>query len=281
MPVQNQIPSDIKVYSKSEMHSFYLDDPIEGMIESELNNTRMRYFYFDKDLNLKTKRNEVLNGCILSGNATIEYDGTTDDFNQFDFFFLPPEKELKIKINQESNKKYKICLYSYIIEEEINADFEIQHYSLDKYVPRGEHGSKSKMATHRTVWTAIKNGYFMSGFTNIPNVSLKQGVITSVNLDENKEGNKEIYSHIHPEYPEVYIMCIDDDNYAISQYLINIQGQTVCRDLTDGEGLFFPGSLGHSNFSRPFYKDLKFCQYLWIIPTFNKADTIKPITLKV
>ena len=54
----------------------------------------------------------------------------------------------------------------------------------------------------------------MSGFTNIPNESLKQGVITSVNLERNQDGNMEIYSHIHPDYPEVYIMCIDDNNYA-------------------------------------------------------------------
>ena len=137
------------------------------------------------------------------------------------------------------------------------------------------------MATYRTVWTAFKNGYFMSGFTNIPLESLRSGVITSVNLEETNEGNIEIYPHIHPEYPEVYIMCIDDVNYAVSQYLINTEGKSICKDLSDGEGLFFPGNLGHSNICRPFYKGPKFCMYMWMIATRGKIETVSPITLKV
>jgi hypothetical protein len=100
-------------------------------------------------------------------------------------------------------------------------------------------------------------------------------------LIKNENDDIEIYPHIHPEYPEVYIMCIDDENYAISQYLINTKGQSVCRDLSDGEGLYFPGFLGHCNFTRPFYKNIKYCMYMWIIPTFGKVETVEPITIKV
>ena len=76
-------------------------------------------------------------------------------------------------------------------------------------------------------------------------------------------------------------MCIDDDNYAITQYLINKEGKSICKDLKDGDGLFFPGDLGHSNFARPFYKDLKYCMYYWCIPTFGKVDLVDPITMMV
>ncbi|MHA1148543.1 MAG: hypothetical protein ACTSR8_09895 [Promethearchaeota archaeon] len=273
--------ADAKEYSKEKMYSFYLEDPKYKMIERELNNTKIQYFYFNTDLKLRTQKTELLNGCLLKGDAVIIYEEVLYNFDRFDFFFLPPNKEMEIKINSESKEKYKICLFYYSLEQEISADFEIAHFSLEKYLPRGEFSSEEKMATYRTVWTAIKNGYFMSGFTNIPNESLKTGVITSVNLEQNKEGKTEIFPHIHPDYPEVYIMCIDDDYYAISQYMINIKGQTVCKDLSDGEGLFFPGSLGHSNFARPLYKELKYCQYLWIIPTFGQIEMVAPITLRV
>ncbi|MHA1438004.1 MAG: hypothetical protein ACTSPD_10540 [Promethearchaeota archaeon] len=282
MNEENNINTFGKILLKSEMYSFYLNDPKEYPIEREINNTKMRYFYFDKDFNLITEKNELLNGCLLLGDCYIIHNDIVYDLNQFDFFFLPPKQEITIKIkNQSNNKKCKICLYNYKLNEKINADFEVQHFSFDKFLPRGEYGSKEKMATYRTVWTAIKNGYFMSGFTNVPNESLKQGVITSVNLERINNGTVRIYPHIHPNYPEVYIMCIDDPNYSISQYLINIKGKSVIKDLSDGEGLFFPGNLAHSNFSRPFYKDLKYCMYMWIIPTFGKIEIVSPITLQV
>ncbi len=273
-------PAEGEVLSKSEMNSFYLEDPKNQPASKELNNTKMQYFYFKDDLKLVTKENEVLNGCLLSGDATLMHDGASQMIKQFDFFFLPPEQELVIKLPPQTNQPHKICSCSYSIEEKVKAHFEVQHFYMEKFIPRGEHGSETKMATYRTVWTAIKNGYFMSGFTNIPNESLKQGVITSVNLEKDDQGRIEVYPHIHPEYPEVYIMCIDDENYAISQYLINVKGESICKDLTNGEGLFFPGSLGHSNFSRPLYRDLKYCMYMWIIPTFGMANTVNPITLK-
>ncbi len=263
------------------MYSFYFDDPKTESIQREFDNVKIEYFYFDNDLKIKTKQNEVLNGCLLSGGASLLYDDTKYNLNQFDLFFLPPERELLIKINPQPSGYYKLCLFYSSIRVEVGAEFEIQHFNLEKFVPRGELSSNEVMAIYRTVWTAIKNGYFMSGFTNIPNGSLKQGVITSVNLEENKEGNIEIYPHIHPDYPEVYIMCIDDDNYAITQYLINNEGCSVCKDLSNGDGLFFPGFLGHSNFARPTYKNLKYCMYMWIIPTFGKIESVNPITLKV
>ena len=273
--------SENKVYSKDEMYSFYLKDPLEGLIERELNDTKIQYFYFDKDLDVNSRPNEIINACLLSGSAKIIYNGERYEINQFDIFFLPPNNSLTIQVDSNLKKKNKICIYHCPIQVEINFPFEIQHYNPEKFIPRGELGSDTKMATYRTVWTAFKNGFFMSGFTKIPLESLKSGVITSVNLEKTEEGNVEIYSHIHPEYPEVYIMCIDDKNYAISQYLINTEGKSICKDLSDGEGLFFSGNLGHSNFCRPFYKNIQYCMYLWIIPTFGKTEGVDPITLKV
>jgi hypothetical protein len=259
--------------NKSDMHSFYFENPKQS-IERELNNTKLRYFYFNSELKLRTKRQEVLNGSLLEGKASLIYENIKYNLNQFDLFFLPHEKELVIK--PEFGKKSKVCIVSSFTGKEVNANFEIQYFDLKKFIPRGEFGSSEKMATYRTVWTAIKNGYYMSGFTNIPNESLRQGVVTSVNLEENK-----IYSHIHSNFPEVYIYCIDDDNYAITQYLVNYKGKSVCKDLTNGEGVFFPGNLGHINFSKPFYKNLKYCLYLWIIPTFGLKADIEPVTLKI
>ena len=187
--------------------------------------------------------------------------------------------------NRDSSQKYpkehKICLVRYDTNQNVDLKFEIQHYNAEKFIPRGEFGSAEKMTTYRTVWTAFRNNLFMSGFTNIPNESLRSGVITSVNLEKDHNGNIRIYSHTHPEYPEVYIMCINDEKYAITQYLMNEEGDSVCRDLTDGEGLFFPGKLGHSNFGKPTDKNLEFAMYMWIIPTFGKTNSVNPITLKI
>ena len=267
-------------FSKSEMQDFFLEDPKNSLIEKELNSTVMKYFYFNDDFKLKTNSREILHGCLLLGNAILNYNNSDIDLNQFDIFFIPPNKEITLKITSQTVASHKICINSYHVNEEIDLKFEVQRFNLENFIPRGDHGSNEKMATYRTVWTAIKNKYFMSGYTNIPNISLRQGVITSVNLVNNKN-NIEIYPHNHPDYPEVYIMCIDDSNYAISQYLINVEGQSICKDLSDGNGLFFPGSLGHSNFARPYYKELKYCMYYWCIPTYGKVDLVDPITMKV
>ena len=267
--------------SKSKINSFFFEDPKSEPIVRELNNTTLKYFYFTDDLTLKTSNKEILNGCLLSGNVVLNYGNSNTNLNQFDIFFMPPNSEITLRVSSQSISECRICINSYYIDKEIDLDIEIQHFNVSKFIPRGEYGSKEKMATYRTVWTAIKNRYFMSGYTFIPNESLKQGVITSVNLVENDSVILEIYPHIHPEYPEVYIMCIDDENYAISQYLINNEGESVVRDLSDGEGLFFSGSLGHSNFARPHYKNLKYCMYYWCIPTFGNVDLVDPITLKV
>jgi len=269
------------VLNQSEMLTFFFDNPLHGEVKRRFNNSKLQYFYFSSDLHIKTNNQEILNACLLSGDTQIIFQGTYYNFSRFDFFFLPPNREITIEVNTRSTSNPRICLFYYSIKENINIDFEIEHFDLEKFTPRGEKSSENKMATFRTVWTAIKNGYFMSGFTNIPNESLKQGVITSVNLERNQDGSTEIYSHIHPNYPEVYIMCIDDNNYAITQYLINEKGKSVCKDLNNGDGLFFSGNLGHSNFARPYYKNLKYCMYMWIIPTFHKTDTINPITLKI
>ncbi len=271
----------MKSIDKDQMFRFYFNDPISQGVERSLNAVKLEYFYFDKKLKIKCKQNQVICGCLLLGKASLLYEGFLYDLNQFDLFFLPPKAEILIEQKANSSNNGKICLCYSPIEKEVVAKFELQHFVPIKFQPRGEYGSGSKMATYRTVWTAIMNGYFMAGFTNIPNEVLTQGVITSVNLEESKEGNKQIFPHIHPEFPECYIFCIDDENYAITQYLINSNGESVCKDLTDGEGLFFPGRLGHCNFARPTNKTLNFCQYLWIIPTFGRISEIKPITLKI
>ncbi|MFX1316286.1 MAG: hypothetical protein ACFE9T_10510 [Promethearchaeota archaeon] len=255
------------------MYSFYFEDPKEP-IEREFNNVRLKYLYFESELKFKTSRNEVLNGSLLEGKAVLTFDKVKINLNQFDIFFIPPEKEFNFKpITKNRNK---ICLVFSFSVKHVDAEFEIHRFNLNNFVPRGELGSEQKMTTYRTVWTAIKNSFFISGFTNIPNESLKQGVLTSVNLEE-----KQIYSHVHPDFPEVYIYCIDDQHYAVTQYLIDSKGQSVCKDLTNGEGVFFPGSLGHINFSKPFYHDLRYCLYLWIIPKFGKEEDIEPITLRI
>ena len=263
------------------MLSYFFEDPKEKSLNRNLNNTTIQYFYIQKDLNIKTEPKEILNACLLSGNATLIYKKKEYEINQFDFFFLPPENEILLKIDSKFSSKCKICVFRYDINQKIESVFEVQRYSPEKFIPRGDRSSKEKMATYRTVWTAFKNESFMSGFTNIPSESLRSGVITSVNLEKNEIGNVEIYSHIHPEYPEVYIMCIDDDTYAITQYLINEEGQSICRDLSNGDGVFFPGSLGHSNFARPIYKKLDYAMYMWIIPTYGRTNAVNPVTLKI
>lgn len=279
--MNNTKSEEVEALSRGQMDSYYLDDPKEEMIHRSFGEIIMKYFYFDDDLKISTQEDEVVCGCLLSGDAIIVYDMAKYNLEQFDFFFLPPNSELELKIQPKSEQSHKICVVNSPVKREIENDFQVAHYSPKKFIDRGENGSKEKMATLRTVWTAIKNGYYMAGFTNIPNKSLQQGVITSVNLEENNEGRTEVYPHIHPEYPEVYIMCIDDPHYAISQFMINVDGESVCRDLSDGEGLFFPGSLGHSNFARPFYKKPEYCMYMWIIPSFGVRTGVEPVTLKV
>jgi len=266
---------------KALMYSYYLEDPKIQSIERKLDQIKVQYFYFDKSLEISTKSHEVLNGCLLEGATKLIYERESYDFTQFDFFFLPPEKKLRIKINTDSHKENKICLVYSEIKKKRKVEFEFKHFDLNNFISRGELSSSDRIATYRTVWTAIKNGYYMSGFTNIPNKALKQGVLTSVNLVENKSGELEIYPHIHPGFPEVYIYCISNEKVAITQYLINENGFSICRDLRDGDGLFFPGNYGHVNFAKPVYKELEFCMYMWIIPTLGLKDNIKPITLRI
>ena len=263
---------------KEKLYSYYFSNPSKEIIERELLNVKLRYFCFNNQLLLQSGAKEIINGCLLSGNCTVEFEENTYQLDKFDIFFLPPMKSMLIEVKE--SKTSKICLMHSFIETEITAQFELKKYDIDEFLPRGLHSSSNLMSTYRTVWTAIKNGYFMSGFTNVPQRSLKEGTITSVNLEKNRDGKDEIYAHIHPGNPEVYIACVDDEKYAMTQYLINQEGDSVSRDLTDGEGVFFPGEYGHSNFTRPTYKKLNYCMYLWMIPTFGKSTTVNPITLK-
>ena len=263
---------------KEELNSYYFTNPSDKVLERMLENVKLRYFYFENQLLIQSEPREVINGCLLEGKGTLEFQGENIEINKFDIFFLPPNKLISIII--EGPESSKICLMHYQVENEVSALFELKKFDINEFLPRGEHSSTNLMSTYRTVWTAIKNGYFMSGFTNVPSRSLKEGTITSVNLEKNENGNEEIHAHIHPENPEVYIACIDDQKYALTQYLINRDGFSVSRDLMDGEGAFFPGECGHSNFARPTYKNLQYCMYLWIIPTYGKSLTVNPITLK-
>jgi hypothetical protein len=265
------------IKSKQDLISYYFDNPKEDGVDIELSGVKVKYFYFNDEITIKTDKNQVLNGCLLEGEGFVSYMKKNNEFHQFDFFYLPLNDECTIIPKSKINK---ICLMYSPIEDQKLVEFEIQQYDKRFFLPRGEHSSSKKMSTYRTVWTAVKNGYFMSGFTNIPNDSLREGAITSVNLEENRDGNTEIYPHVHPENPELYIACIDDEKYSITQYLINTDGISVCKDLSNGDGLFFPGEYGHSNFVRPTYKTLKYCMYLWMIPTFGKSESINPITLK-
>ncbi|MFX1354704.1 MAG: hypothetical protein ACFFGP_12125, partial [Promethearchaeota archaeon] len=259
----------------------FFEDPKDHPIERNLSGTLMEYFYLKGSMNVKTNSQEVLNGCLLSGKLRLIYKQKTYELQQFDFFFIPPEKDVFFEAYSQFSDQCKFCLYRYKTDQKVSFNLEIEHYNPKKFISRGKFGSKGEITTYRTVWTAIKNKFFMSGFTNIPNESLKRGVITSVNLEQDEEGNIEIYSHIHPEYPEVYIMCIDDKKYGITQYLVNQQGDSICRDLSDGDGVFFPGNLGHSNFAKPFYKKLNYVMYMWIIPTFGKTEIVTPTTLRI
>jgi hypothetical protein len=268
------------IINKSQMLSYFFEDPKDKAVERVLNNLKLRYFYFDSEVKLKTEKNQSLNGSLLMGDGTLIIDENEFKLNQFDIFFVPPQKEYMIIGKSKSN--HKIVLVSSLTEKTRDTNFDIQKFGLKNFVTRGEHSSNEKMSTFRTVWTAFKNKFFMSGITNIPNESLKTGVVTSVNLEKNPEkGNIEVYSHVHPDFPEVYIFLIDDDNYAVTQYLINSNGQSVCKDLTNGAGLFFPGHLGHLNFARPCYKNLNYCSYIWFIPTFGKKQEIEPISLRI
>ena len=94
------------------MVSFYLEDPKIGTIERKLNATKMQYFYFDKNVKIKTKMNEILNGCLLLGDVIMRYRNTSYDLHQFDFFFLPPNEEVSIETKSHSHNKYR---YVFII----------------------------------------------------------------------------------------------------------------------------------------------------------------------
>lgn len=266
---------------KSEMLNFFFEDPKSKTITRQIDNNKLQYFYFKEDFNIFTEDNEILNCCVLKGDCELKFQNEIFKLHPFDIFFLPPNREVNIRLTSKKEHKHKICLYYSRVEDPVTAEFELQRFSLDKFVPRGEFGSERRMATYRTVWTAIQNGYFMSGFTNIPTKALKQGVVTSVNIETESADDKEIFPHIHPEFPEVYIFCIDDEKYAITQYLIDEQGNSVCQDITDGGGVFFPGNLGHMNFAKPFGKKIKYCMYLWYISTLGRVKKIFPKTLRI
>jgi len=271
----------IRLIDKDEMESYYFEDPAEKDVIRELNNGKIHYFYFNEKFSLDSKQNEIINACLLSGTSKLTFGEKSFAFSKFDMVFLPPESKIILTPDPQGERKCKICVYSTPVQGNVSAKFEIQRYSSDMFISRGELSSQEKMATYRTVWTAIKNGFFMSGFTNIPNKVLRQGVVTSVNLEKSEDGETDIYPHIHPDFPEVYIYCIDDSNYAVTQYLVNEKGQSVSKDLSDGEGVFFPGNLGHINFAKPTTKKMGYCQYMWMISTYGKAETINPVTLKL
>ena len=271
--------------TRIQMSGYYFEDPKETILQKEVNHVKFQYFYFQSPVNIQTSKNEVCNFCILKGSSQLTRTQENFMLNQFDMVFLPPNEDIIINPGSQNKISNKICIVTApILENHAKGPplkFEIQRFALEKFLPRGELGDTRKMATYREIWTAFKNGYFMSGFTNIPQTALAQGVITSVNLEKEGEMTR-IYSHIHPGYPEIYVYCIDDPTalIAVTQFLINAKGQSVSKDLTDGEGIFFDGSLGHMNFIKPTYKNLKYCLYLWIMPTYGKVQDIIPQSLK-
>lgn len=270
--------------TREQMYQFYFSDPKDHPFSKIINQVAVEYFYFTAPLTILTNDNEVCNFCLLKGSCRLMLESKQYIIDQFDLVYLPPKLAVTITPSMSDPFSNKICIVKNPLlanhKGATDSAFQIQRFSFTKFIPRGAHGAAQKMATYREVWTAFKNGFFMSGFTNIPQSALVQGVVTSVNLEE-KQGAIQIHPHIHPGYPEIYIYCIDDasDSIAVTQYLINARGQSIARDLIDGEGIFFDGSLGHINFTKPTYQELKYCLYLWIIPTFGKTTDVIPITL--
>jgi len=271
------------VPTRAQMYSYYFDDPKEKVFQKEVSRVKVKYFYFETPLTIQTGSKEVCNFCLLKGSSTLRQTEAEFTLNQFDMGFLPKSEQVFINPLSPNPLDNKICIITSPLFEKpspkIHAEFEIQRFALEKFIPRGEFGDTQKMSTYREVWTAFENSYFIAGFTNIPQQTLGQGVVTSVNLEKESEETK-IFAHIHPGFPEIYIECIDDptESIAITQYLINARGQSVAKDLTDGEGIFFDGSLGHMNFIKPTYRKLTYCLYMWIIATLGKPQ-YKPMTL--
>ncbi|MHA1267391.1 MAG: hypothetical protein ACTSRS_19295 [Candidatus Helarchaeota archaeon] len=271
--------------NRHQMYQFFFSDPKERPFFKTINGVTVQYYYFTDPIDIKTASQEVCNFCLLKGTSTLHYKNEEFTLTQFDFIYLPPNEGITLIPSTHHLLANKICIVTSPLlanyESAKVSSFEIQHFTWDKFVPRGEFSDSHKMATYREVWTAFKNGFFMSGFTNIPQDAMAQGVVTSVNLEQ-EGGRIQILPHVHPGYPEVYIYCIDDttESMAVTQFLINSKGQSVSRDLTDGEGIFFDGSLGHLNFTKPTYRTFKYCLYLWIIPTFGKVRAVTPIPLK-
>ncbi len=266
------------------MQDFFFDDPVSGKLKKSLGDTSVEYFYFDENFIIETKNKQVANAALLKGKSQLTLKDRKYELKQFDMFFLPPNTSVQIFPKEIDFINNKICIVKTpIISTDINPDckFDLQRFEFNNFLPRGELSDNKKMGTFRTVWTAFKNGYFMSGLTDIPSISLKQGVVTSVNIEKSTNGDLEIYPHIHYGFPEVYIFCIPDKTTAVTQYLINNSGESIVRERYNGEGLLFPGHLGHMNFAKPNYKNLKYCIYMWIIGTYGKVANIEPITLKI
>jgi len=270
----------VKLLKNNNLEKLFFTDPLKKGISRNLEGIRLEYFYFNKELVIKTNKNEVLNGCLLKGDSTLIFEDQSYNLKQFGFFFLPPKKEALIgNVELDSKHGNKVCLLYSPIKKQKEMKFELVNINWKEFFSRGELSSDDQMATLREVWTALSNDYFISGFTNIPQDSLKQGVVTSVNV-EDINNNKCIFPHIHPDFPEVYIFCIDNPNYAITQYLITKTGYSTCKELRDGDGVFFPGNLGHMNFAKPTLLKMKFCMYMWMIPTFGLTSKVQPITLR-
>lgn len=92
-----------------------------------------------------------------------------------------------------------------------------------------------------------------------------------------------VLPHTHDGYPEVYAFSISSpggEAVAVTQYLVARSGLSVAREMRDGDGLFFPGHLGHANFARPTYKPVDHVLYAWIIPTFGRVDRVEPVTMR-
>ncbi|MHA1229554.1 MAG: hypothetical protein ACTSRP_00535 [Candidatus Helarchaeota archaeon] len=277
----------MKILPKKEMYSLYFEDPKASKVERILSGVKLEYYYYSETINIKLNKKEVCNICILKGSALLIENNNEFKLNQFDMVYIPSDYELSIIPRSNNLFNNKICIMrTNLIEEPKKSTYrnmEIKKFSFNEFVSRGEFGDETKICTYREVWTAIRNGVFFSGFTNIPEESRVQGAITSINLEKDTTNKVKIYPHVHPEYPEVYIFCIDDNKgkVAITQFLINSDGHSICKDMIDGDGLFFPGNVGHPNFIRPTYKKLKYCMYMWIIPTFGKTIDIIPKTLNI
>ncbi|MEJ2249932.1 MAG: hypothetical protein P8Y70_07030 [Candidatus Lokiarchaeota archaeon] len=94
------------IVPKSVMETYYFKDPKKGPIIRELNGAFTHYYYIESKITLHTNQNEVLNGCLVLGNADLSFKGENYLLNQFDFFISHQIMRLKSPLIITQTAKY-------------------------------------------------------------------------------------------------------------------------------------------------------------------------------